>query len=142
MAMADGRSRHIRYWHLRPRRCRAASTPIQRPLAAGQFARSALAWSSSSDGVHDFLPGQRAAGVVAVATNPHGSADVREVDVPGTSDPAEAADDPAVAAVTDRSIRHYLGDYRSPNLETIWYLDWTISVTYLGHDLTGWRRQH
>ena len=81
---------------------------LDAPLSPGDPRESGcagLARVEAGDGVDDFLAGQLAVCVVAVATDPGDPADVREVDPGGVGDPQGAADGPAVGEVQLRPVR-------------------------------------
>jgi hypothetical protein len=85
--------------------------PVDRfdtPLAAGdlrQVRGPGAVLVQAGDGVHDLLREQGTGGVVAVAADPDGPGDVREVQASSVGDPQGPSDDPAVAVVDLDEVR-------------------------------------
>jgi len=78
------------------------SHPVDRfdaPLAAGdlrQICGPGAVFAQAGDGVHDLLGDQGTDGIVAVAADPDGPGDVREIHAGSIGDPRGSLDDPAV----------------------------------------------
>ena len=72
------------------------------PLAAGdlpQACGTGAVFAQAGDGVDSLLGDHCASGVVAVAADPDGPGDVREVHADRIGDPQGPLDDPAVAVI-------------------------------------------
>jgi hypothetical protein len=80
---------------------------VDAPLAAGdprEACGAGAVLGQAGDGVHDFLAGQGAVGVVVVPADPGYLAGVRKAGALGIGDPDGAADDPPVAAIQLRVV--------------------------------------
>jgi hypothetical protein len=84
------------------------SCRVDTPLAAGDLCLvcgAGAVVAQAGDGVHDLLGEQGAGGVVAVAADPDGPGDVREIHAGGVGDPRGSPDDPAVAVIDLNVVR-------------------------------------